>query len=88
MPQIYNMFPRLLGWIRNRQLILEHTQSNIRDVKELIKQLSGTLNPNSCRGLVDCFMVRKQKEEVGLHVPKIIHVFYEKKNLIVAHEKC
>ncbi|XP_035035736.2 cytochrome P450 2K1-like isoform X1 [Hippoglossus stenolepis] len=61
--QIYNMFPRLVGWIRNRQLILQNVQSSIRDVKELIKQLRETLNPNSCRGLVDCFLVRKQKEE-------------------------
>lgn len=36
----------------------------VRDVKKLVKHLKETLNPHICRGLVDCFLIRKEKEEV------------------------
>ncbi|XP_053195233.1 cytochrome P450 2K1-like [Scomber japonicus] len=61
--QLYNMFPWLFSWIKNRQLILKNVEMAIRDVKDLIKHLKETLNPHMCRGLVDCFLIRKQKEE-------------------------
>ena len=64
--QVYNMFPRLFSWIKTRQLILKNVEMNIRDIKELITYLRETLNPNVCRGFVDCFLIRKQKEEVRL----------------------
>ncbi|KAM4716440.1 uncharacterized protein FYW61_016770 [Anableps anableps] len=61
--QLYNTFPRLVGWIKNRQVILKNAELTIRDVKDLIRKLKETLNPQICRGLVDCFLIRKQKEE-------------------------
>ncbi|XP_029014809.1 cytochrome P450 2K1-like [Betta splendens] len=61
--QIYNMFPKLAGWVKNRQQILNKFESIVRGVKTLIQQLKDTLNPNTCRGLVDCFLTRQQKEE-------------------------
>ncbi|KAF7642454.1 hypothetical protein LDENG_00257610, partial [Lucifuga dentata] len=60
---LYNMFPRLGRWIKNRELILKNTEMNFRDIKDLIKHLKETLNLQMCRGLVDCFLIRKQKEE-------------------------
>lgn len=62
------MFPKLVGWIKNRQLILKNAEMSIRDIKDLIKHLKESLNPNICRGLVDCFLIRKQKEEVRTHL--------------------
>ena len=64
MSQLYNMFPRLLSWIKNRQLILKNVEMTVKDVKDLTKHLKETLDPHICRGLVDCFLIRKQKEEV------------------------
>uniref|UniRef100_A0A3Q3WHG3 Uncharacterized protein n=1 Tax=Mola mola TaxID=94237 RepID=A0A3Q3WHG3_MOLML len=64
--QVYNMFPRLVSWIKNRQLILQNLEMNIREIKELIMHLKETLNTNVYRGFVDCFLMRKQKEEVRL----------------------
>ncbi|XP_028267915.1 cytochrome P450 2K1-like [Parambassis ranga] len=61
--QLYNMFPRLVHWIKNRQVILKNVEMTVRDVTDLIKHLKETLNPHTCRGLVDCFLIRKQKEE-------------------------
>ncbi|XP_070779250.1 cytochrome P450 2K1-like [Enoplosus armatus] len=75
---LYNMFPRLVGWVKNRQLILRNTETNIIDVKGLIKQLKETLNPHVCRGLVDCFLIRKQKEDDSC----VGDTHYNEKNLI------
>uniref|UniRef100_A0A672IQN1 Cytochrome P450 2K1-like n=1 Tax=Salarias fasciatus TaxID=181472 RepID=A0A672IQN1_SALFA len=61
--QLYNMFPRLTSWVKNRHQILRNAQLTISDVKDLVKQLRETLIPHSCRGLVDCFLIRKQKNE-------------------------
>uniref|UniRef100_A0A3B5PV03 Uncharacterized protein n=1 Tax=Xiphophorus maculatus TaxID=8083 RepID=A0A3B5PV03_XIPMA len=61
--QLYNTFPRLVRWIKNRQVILKNTEKTIRDVEDLTQKLKETLNPQICRGLVDCFLIRKQKDE-------------------------
>ncbi|XP_042247656.1 cytochrome P450 2K1-like [Thunnus maccoyii] len=76
--QLYNMFPWLLSWIKNRHLILKNVEMTVRDVKDLIKHLKATLNPHICRGLVDCFLIRKKKEEDS----HIIDTHYHEKNLI------
>ena len=64
--QVYNMYPRLFSWIENRQKMLDNRDTSVKDVKDLIKHLKETLNPNMCRGLVDCFLIRQQKDEVRL----------------------
>ncbi|XP_060921607.1 cytochrome P450 2K1-like [Labrus mixtus] len=61
--QLYNMFPRLLSWVKNRQQILRNIEDTAQDIKVLIKSIKETLNPQICRGLLDCFLIRKQKEE-------------------------
>ncbi|CAG5897800.1 unnamed protein product [Menidia menidia] len=61
--QLYNMFPWLARWTKARQLILKNVKNTVKDVNDLIKHLKDTLNPQTCRGLVDCFLIRKQKEE-------------------------
>uniref|UniRef100_A0A672IXS0 Cytochrome P450 2K1-like n=1 Tax=Salarias fasciatus TaxID=181472 RepID=A0A672IXS0_SALFA len=61
--QLYNMFPRLASWVKNRHLILRNYDLTVSDVKDLVKHLKETLVPHSCRGLVDCFLIRKQKED-------------------------
>uniref|UniRef100_A0A665VHF5 Cytochrome P450 2K1-like n=1 Tax=Echeneis naucrates TaxID=173247 RepID=A0A665VHF5_ECHNA len=61
--QLYNTFPRLVRWTKNRQLILKNAEMNLKDIKNLVTHLKQTLNLHSCRGLVDCFFLRKQKEE-------------------------
>ncbi|XP_027897295.1 cytochrome P450 2K1-like [Xiphophorus couchianus] len=61
--QLYSTFPRLVRWIKNRQVILKNTEKTIRDVEDITQKLKETLNPQICRGLVDCFLIRKQKDE-------------------------
>lgn len=62
------MFPRLFGWIKNRQVVLKNVEMAVTDIKNLIKHLKETLEPGLCRGLVDCFLIVKQKEEVRQYV--------------------
>ncbi|KAL3053728.1 hypothetical protein OYC64_006117 [Pagothenia borchgrevinki] len=50
----------------------------IRDVKALVKNLKETLNPSVCRGLVDRFLIRKEKEEDSC----VKDTPYNEKNLI------
>lgn len=64
--QLYNIFPGLANWINTRQLLLKHVGMNLGDMTDLIQQLKDTLNPEVCRGFVDCFLLRKQKEVVGV----------------------
>uniref|UniRef100_A0A672IVH1 Cytochrome P450 2K1-like n=1 Tax=Salarias fasciatus TaxID=181472 RepID=A0A672IVH1_SALFA len=60
---LYNMFPRLVSLVKNRHLILKNVERTISDVKDLVKHLEETLVPHSCRGLVDCFLIQKQKND-------------------------
>lgn len=76
--QIYNMFPRLGSWIKNRKLIQKNMEITVRDVKSLIQQLKETLNPQICRGLVDCFLIRKHKDEDSC----VENTHFNEKNLI------
>ncbi|XP_051796877.1 cytochrome P450 2K1-like isoform X2 [Acanthochromis polyacanthus] len=78
--QFYNMFPRMLRWVKNRRVILNHIENNERDVKDLVKHLKETLNPNMCRGFVDCFLIRQQKDQDS-GVPDSL---YSDKNLVIS----
>uniref|UniRef100_A0A3Q4I9R8 Cytochrome P450 2K1-like n=2 Tax=Neolamprologus brichardi TaxID=32507 RepID=A0A3Q4I9R8_NEOBR len=75
--QLFNMFPRLFGWIKNRQVMLKNVEMNVRDIKNLTKHLKETLEPGLCRGLVDCFLIRKQKEEDSC----VLDTHYNEENL-------
>ncbi|KAM6966903.1 cytochrome P450 2K1-like [Tautogolabrus adspersus] len=76
--QLYNMFPRLFSWVKNRQQILRNVEDTVRDIKELIKSIKETLNPQICRGLVDCFLVRKKDKEDSF----LMDTHYNETNLI------
>ncbi|XP_056264128.1 cytochrome P450 2K1-like [Pseudoliparis swirei] len=76
--QIYNMFPRLTSWMKNRQLLLKNYAAAVADVKELIMHRKETLDPHLSRGLVDCFLIQKQKEDEAC----VKDTHYNEKNLI------
>ncbi|XP_041633563.1 cytochrome P450 2K1-like [Cheilinus undulatus] len=75
---LFNMFPWLLCWVKNRHLVLRNRDRLVRNVKGLIKNLKETLNPQICRGFVDCFLIRKQKDEEACD----LDTYYNEKNLI------
>lgn len=56
-----------------------------RDVKDLYEDLEETLNPEMPRGVVDHFLIRKQKDEVRKH---LLRFSSNKKNSDVAHVCC
>lgn len=53
-------------------MLLKHVALNLGDMTDLIQQLKDTLNPEVCRGFVDCFLLRAQKEVVPVYL--LIHV--------------
>ncbi|XP_029574380.1 cytochrome P450 2K1 [Salmo trutta] len=64
--QLYNMFPWLGPLVKNKRLIIKNIADNKEEMKELVKGLKETLNPQMCRGFVDSFLVQKQNlEESG-----------------------
>ncbi|XP_061703280.1 cytochrome P450 2K1-like isoform X2 [Syngnathoides biaculeatus] len=69
--QLYNMFPRLLSWVKHRRMVLGNRDDSMKDIQELLRQRKEKLNPEMCTGLVDCFFVRKQKEE-GAVLPSLL----------------
>uniref|UniRef100_A0A8C6TD67 Cytochrome P450 2K1-like n=1 Tax=Neogobius melanostomus TaxID=47308 RepID=A0A8C6TD67_9GOBI len=75
--QLYNMFPRLCSWTKDRKQILNNSVEGINDVHDLVMGLKETLNPQLCRGFIDCFLIQKKKEE-DVHN---METYYHDKNL-------
>ncbi|XP_041673057.1 cytochrome P450 2K1-like, partial [Cheilinus undulatus] len=63
--QLYNSFPSLFKWVGSRKQLLESTFVNRRQIRELVKGLQETLNPQMCRGVVDSFLARKIQHEAS-----------------------
>lgn len=42
-----------------------NAEKNKKEVRKLVSDLQETLTPGERRGFVDCFLLRKQSEEVG-----------------------
>ncbi|XP_057673561.1 cytochrome P450 2K4-like isoform X2 [Corythoichthys intestinalis] len=61
--QLYNMFPRLFGWLKDRHVVVSKRNENMEDIRELLRQRKEKFNPEMCTGVVDCFFVRQRKEE-------------------------
>ncbi|KAI4887978.1 hypothetical protein NFI96_001881 [Prochilodus magdalenae] len=76
--QLYNMYPWLRSWIKTRELIVRNRESCIKGINELVNRLQETLNPQDCRCLVDCFLVRKQNAEESGEKNTLFH----KQNLL------
>ncbi|XP_040920996.1 cytochrome P450 2K1-like isoform X1 [Toxotes jaculatrix] len=66
--QVYNLFPWIGKWFRERKEIQTLLFANRKQNLRLFSRLKETLNPQMCRGFVDAFLVRKQNlEESGIN---------------------
>ncbi|KAK2855893.1 hypothetical protein Q5P01_004628 [Channa striata] len=61
--QMYNMFPWICQWVRNRSEITKINTFIKKENLAIFNHLKETLNPQLCRGLIDAFLVRKQSLE-------------------------
>ncbi|XP_066533317.1 cytochrome P450 2K1-like [Hoplias malabaricus] len=61
--QLCNLFPWLCSWTNTWKLMMMYREQYFKELKTLLKKLQETMNPQDCRGLVDYFFVRQQKEE-------------------------
>ncbi|XP_056144014.1 cytochrome P450 2K1-like isoform X1 [Lampris incognitus] len=77
--QLYNMFPWLGSWIKSWRMLMKNIKMNVRETRDVIRHLKETLNPHMCRGIVDSFLIRKQKEENS----GVLDSHYHEENLIV-----
>uniref|UniRef100_UPI0037E95DE6 cytochrome P450 2K1-like n=1 Tax=Semicossyphus pulcher TaxID=241346 RepID=UPI0037E95DE6 len=77
--QLYNYYPRLFSWVGARKRLMEGSLANRRRMKELIKGLQDTLNPQMCRGVVDSFLARKMQLEASGNM----NSHYYENNLLV-----
>ncbi|XP_063076898.1 cytochrome P450 2K1-like isoform X2 [Engraulis encrasicolus] len=77
--QVYNLFPAIGRWVRNREQLVRNSKENQLDMSSLIGRLRDSLNPADCRGFVDAFIMRQHTEQkaAGGSEP----VFHEK-NLV------
>ncbi|XP_056143539.1 cytochrome P450 2K1-like [Lampris incognitus] len=76
--QLYNVFPWLDNWVKSWRMMMKNIKMNIREIRGLIRHLKETLNPHMCRGIVDSFLIRKQKEENS----GVLDSHYHEENLI------
>ncbi|XP_056143538.1 cytochrome P450 2K1-like [Lampris incognitus] len=76
--QLYNVFPWLGNWIKSSRTIRKNIKMNVGDMRDLIRHLKETMNTHMCRGIVDSFLIRKQKEENS----GVLDSHYHEENLI------
>ncbi|XP_038150202.1 cytochrome P450 2K1-like isoform X2 [Cyprinodon tularosa] len=66
--QAYNLYPLLFKWVANRKEVFNVAAANRKQNVALFSHLKKTLNPETCRGLVDAFLVHKKKlKESGIN---------------------
>ncbi|XP_062422000.1 cytochrome P450 2K1-like [Pungitius pungitius] len=76
--QLFDMFPWIFQWARNRMRFKRNVAENRKQIKRLIGRLQETLNVEMCRGFVDSFLAHKRKlEESG-----ITDSYYNMENLV------
>uniref|UniRef100_A0AAY5EWV1 Cytochrome P450, family 2, subfamily N, polypeptide 13 n=1 Tax=Electrophorus electricus TaxID=8005 RepID=A0AAY5EWV1_ELEEL len=63
--QLYNMFPWLRLWLKDWKIIMANCEKTLKDIMQLVHSLQETLNPQECRGFIDCFLACKQNVEAG-----------------------
>ncbi|KTG27119.1 hypothetical protein cypCar_00047763 [Cyprinus carpio] len=61
--QLYNMFPWLRRFVKNRKRIMNNVREAFKQSEKLVNALQKTLNPQNPRGIVDSFLMRQQKDE-------------------------
>ncbi|XP_034151799.1 cytochrome P450 2K1-like [Esox lucius] len=71
--QLYNMFPWLGPFLKSKSDIIKHSDSNMMEIRDLVRELKETLNPQMCRGFIDSFLVRKQTLEESSNMKSDYH---------------
>ncbi|XP_035378699.1 cytochrome P450 2K1-like isoform X1 [Electrophorus electricus] len=77
--QLYNMFPWFGLWLKDRKTIMTNREKTLKDIMQIVHSLQETLNPQECRGIIDCFLACKQKMEAGeknslFHEQNLLHI--------------
>lgn len=62
--QIYNIFPWLGPFLKTWWDIMRRSETQLESGKRIIAKLKESLDPGTCRGLVDAFLTHKKNLEV------------------------
>uniref|UniRef100_A0A8C1E0T6 Cytochrome P450 2K1-like n=1 Tax=Cyprinus carpio carpio TaxID=630221 RepID=A0A8C1E0T6_CYPCA len=71
--QLYNMFPWLRRFVKNRKRIMNNVREAFKQSEKLVNALQKTLNPQNPRGIVDSFLMRQQKDEGSSESATLFH---------------
>ncbi|KAJ8017131.1 hypothetical protein DPEC_G00014570 [Dallia pectoralis] len=71
--QLYNMFPWLGPFLKSRSDVIKFADVNVKEIRELVRGLKETLNPQMCRGFIDSFLVRMQTLEESGNISSNYH---------------
>ncbi|XP_042559174.1 cytochrome P450 2K3-like [Clupea harengus] len=71
--QVYNLFPSIGPWVKNRRRLVQNSRENMAEMKSLIAGLRTSLDPSDCRGFVDSFLVRGQSEKESDQRASLFH---------------
>ncbi|XP_046893412.1 cytochrome P450 2K1-like [Hypomesus transpacificus] len=85
--QLYNAFPWMGPCIWNQRRIMKLFNIDKEEIKDLIRGLKETLNPQMCQGFLDCFLTRQQNLEESGSVASLYHddnIVYSVANLFAA----
>lgn len=59
LPQLYNIFPEVLGWIPgSHHQGNKHSQEIIRFITERVRVQQASLDPSAPQNYIDCFLVK------------------------------
>ncbi|KAI7803492.1 cytochrome P450 2K6-like isoform X1 [Triplophysa rosa] len=85
--QLYNLFPWLRPFVKNRQRIVNNLQENYKEIKKIVQDLQTTLNPQDPRGFAESFLIRQQDDKNAGEKKSFFHtknLFYTINNLFAA----
>ncbi|KAL2080018.1 hypothetical protein ACEWY4_023811 [Coilia grayii] len=77
--QIYNIFPWLRPFLWSWKLLMKKVNDDFDEIRQHVRGLEDTQNPQECRGFIDSFLSRKRSAEaVGLknslfHEDNLVH---------------
>ncbi|XP_048846355.1 cytochrome P450 2K1-like isoform X2 [Brienomyrus brachyistius] len=78
---IYDMFPWLGWWLKDRKVLMEGFKFTLTQIKQMIGKLRETLNLEERRGFVDSFLIHQQKIKKSREK---VSAYYHDENLLMS----
>uniref|UniRef100_A0A3P8Y4P1 unspecific monooxygenase n=1 Tax=Esox lucius TaxID=8010 RepID=A0A3P8Y4P1_ESOLU len=80
---LYNTMPWLGPLLKSKRILMKHSDTNKKEMLDLVMELKETLNPQMFRGFIDSFIARKENLEASGNMKS--HFHYENLVQTVTH---